>query len=244
MKKNTTLSLAVFLVSTNSYGQTTKVTEIGISQLFIWNETTIFDTYSGTRATNKTGQSWSYGTSINYSHGLSKNVYANIGLGYFNQRFGIHRGFDFYEPNVATGLFYTTEYYSYKALHYFGGLGYRKNISQKHKKILPLNSEIRLLALYNIFNTFQQVFRHDYGSDLFGNPNPQIRKSKYRYGSSLTLKGELVSPVGKKLKAGLDLVFPVYNRWRKDVIFKEDAEGYHGTDFSFGTSINLIYNLN
>lgn len=242
--RNATLSLAILLFAAYSYSQTTKICEIGISQLFIWNKTTIYDTYSGARASNKTGQSWSYGTSIHYSHGLTKHVYANIGIGYFNQRFGIHRGFDFYEPNTATALFYTTEYYSYQSLHYFGGLGYRKYISQQYKKSLLLNSEIRLLALYNIFNTFQQVFRHDFGGDLLGNPNPQIRKNKYHYGSSLTLKGGLVIPAGRKFKAGLDLVFPVYNRWRKDAIFKEDASTFHGTDLSFGTSINLIYNLN
>ncbi|MET0635304.1 MAG: hypothetical protein ABWZ25_04715 [Chitinophagaceae bacterium] len=244
MKAHTPFVLTIFLVSIKSSSQPIKISEFGISQLFLWNKTAIFDAYSGARSSRKTGQAWSYGTNINYSHSFYKNVYANIGLGYFHQRFGIHRGFDFEEPTTATGLFYNTDNYSYKTLQYFGGLGYSKRIARQNKKIIPGNSEIRLLVLYNIFNTYQQMFQHEFEGNFLNNPNPQIRKSKYYYGSSLTVKGGLVSPVVKRIKVGIDLVVPVYNRWRKDAIFREDPDKYHGTDFSFGTSINFIYDLN
>lgn len=71
-----------------------------------------------------------------------------------------------------------------------------------------------------------------------------VRKTNYHFGSSITVKGGLLCPLSKKIKAGVDLVLPVYNRWRKDFIFKENPDDYYGADFSIGMSLNLIYNLN
>lgn len=225
-----------------SVAQTNRFQEISVTQSFIWNKTTIYDTYSGARARNKTGKAWSYGTNVNYSFGLNKKLYANAGIGYFNQRFGIHRGFDFYEPNVVTGLFYTTKNYSYKSFTYFGGIGYRIQLVGMKTKVLPENTEVRFLALFNIYNTFQQEFDNGgYHDPYYG--NPQKRRNSYYYGTSLFLKGGLVRPIYKNFKIGVDLAVPVYNRWRKDEIFRENTSDFHGTDFSIGTSINLIYNL-
>ena len=87
------LLLSVFLIFYfKNFSQTKKLNEISVSQLFVWNKTTIYDTYSGARARNRTGNAWSYGTNINYSAGVSENIYFNIGIGYFNQRFGIPGG--------------------------------------------------------------------------------------------------------------------------------------------------------
>jgi hypothetical protein len=239
-----TLLVVTFLFFTGlTVAQPKKIQEITISQLLVWNKTTIYDTYSGARASNKTGKAWSNGINVNYSFGINKYLFANVGIGYFNQRFGIQRGFDFFEPNVTTGLFYSTKKYAYKSFHYFGGMGYRKIIASKSKGIIPQNSEFRFLALFNLFNTFQQVFQHDFNGNLFGNPNPQIRKLNYQYGSSVFLKAGIVRPIFKHFKLGIDLLLPVYNKWRKDEIFKENTNEYHGADFSIGTSLNLIYNL-
>ena len=238
------LFLLVVFSTTNRFAvaQTNKFQELSISQLFIWNNTTIYDTYSGARASDKTGKAWSNGTNVNYSFGLYKKVYANIGIGYFNQSFGINRGFDFYEPNVVTGLFYTTKKYSYKSFNYFVGIGYRVKIKNKKGKVLPVNSEVRFSAIGNFYNTFQQEFDNGgYHDPYYG--NPQRRNSNYQYGTSIHLKAGIVRPIYKKLKIGIDLIVPAYNRLRKDEIFRESTTEYHGVDFSIGTSINLIYNF-
>ena len=244
MKKSTTLTFILLLLYTHSRSQQTRISEIGISQLFIWNRTTIHDIYSGSRTAGRNGDSWRVGTNVNYSFSLSKNFYATVGAGYYNQRFNIHRGFDFHEPNVVSGIFYTTKNYAYKSLLYFGGLGYRIHITPTRKATFPANSEIRLMVLYNAFSTFRQEFRHNFDDNFLGNPNPMVRKTNYHFGSSITVKGGLLCPLSKKIKAGVDLVLPVYNRWRKDFIFKENPDDYYGADFSIGMSLNLIYNLN
>ncbi len=225
------------------FAQSKKLQELSISQLFLWNKTTIYDVYSGARAADKSGNALSYGTNASYSFGLGKKLFATLSLGYFNQRFGIKRGFDFYEPNVVTGLFYTTKSYSYKSLNYFGGIGYQVKIKRVNRKILPVNSEVRFYAIVNFYNSFQQEFQHDFEWNLFENPNPQIRQRSYHYGTSFYLKGGIVRPVYEKLKIGIDMVVPVYNRLRKDEIFRESTSEYHGINLSIGTSINLIYTL-
>lgn len=229
--------------NTFAFGQTNKIQELSVSQLFLWNNTTIYDTYSGARASNKTGNAWSYGTNANYSFGLTKKLFVAVGLGYFNQRFGVNRGFDFYEPNNVTGLFYTTKKYSYKSFNYFGGIGYRVKIKKIKGKIIPVNSEVRFSAIANFYNTFQQEFQHDFGANFLGNPNPQTRNNSYQYGTTIQLKAGVVRPIYKKFKIGIDLVMPVYNKLRKDEIFKENPQEYHGVNFSIGASVNLIYNL-
>ncbi|MCZ2140391.1 MAG: hypothetical protein LC096_03275 [Bacteroidia bacterium] len=240
------LPLLILFSITNRFAiaQTDNFQELSISQLFIWNSTTIYDTYNGARAKDKSGKAWSNGTNLNYSFGLSKKLFANIGFGYFNQRFGIHRGFDFYEPNVVTGLFYTTKTYSYKSFNYFGGVGYRIKVKSKNENILSVNSEIRFSAIANFFYTFQQEFQHDFGENFLENPNPQIRKRSYQYGTSVHLKGGISRPIYRKIKIGVELTVPVYNRLRKDEIFRENTSEYHGINFAIGTSINLIYSLN
>lgn len=45
------------------------------------------------------------------------------------------------------------------------------------------------------------------------------------------------------MKIGIDLVMPVFNKLRKDEIFKENPAEQHGINFSLGTSINLFYDL-
>lgn len=217
---------------------------MAISPVLVWNKTTVFDIYSGARAANKTGNAVSTGININYSRTIYKNLFVKIGAGYLKQKFGIKRGFDFEETRFVTRLFYTTKYYAYDCLNYFGGIGYNKSFSKINSKILPNNSEIRLIAIYNFFNTYKQEFKHDFNNDLFGNLNPQIRIENYYLGNSLVLEAGIYRPIGKQFKVGLDILFPVYNKWRKDKIFKEDMNEFYGSGFSMGSSINFIYHIN
>lgn len=227
----------------HSFCQSLRVNEILVSQTMIYNKTTVYDIFSGARSRNETGTAVSNGVNLNYSKTIYKNVYAKIGFGYFKQKFGIHRGFDYEEPVTGTRLFYTTKYYSYHTLNYFGGIGYNKILSKSKSKILPKNSGFRFLAVYNFFDTYKQEFKHDFGGNLFGNPNPQIRKDNYSFGSSIGLQAGINRPVYKNFGIGLDILLPVYNKWQKDKIFKENMSEFHGSDFSIGTSVNLIYNI-
>lgn len=234
------LSLMLSNFFYHSFCQSLPVNEISLSQTWIYNKTTIYDIYSGARARNKTGTAISNGVNLNYSRTIYKNFYAKIGFGYFKQKFGIHRGFDFKESGTA--LFYTTKYYAYHTFNYFGGIGYSKSLSKDHGKILPKSSGFRFLAVYNFFNTYKQEFKHTYNS-VGGSINPKIRKDNYSFGRSLTLQAGVNRPLYKDLRIGLDILFPAYNRWRKDKIFKENMNEFHGSDFSIGTSVNLIYQI-
>jgi hypothetical protein len=242
MKKLLTLT-QFSLLALRCLSQNNEVNELAISQSFIWNNTTVYDAYSGARATNKSGTSVSSGINLNYSKTLYKNFYAKIGIGYFKQKFGIHRGFDFEQPNVVTGLFYTTKYYAYRSLNYWGGIGYNKLFMRNHGKILPKNSGFRVLVVYNFYATYKQEFKHDFDGNLFGNPNPQIRKENYSLGNSLGLQAGFNRPLFKKVGIGIDLLLPIYNKWRKDRIFRENINEFYGSNFSIGTSLNLIYNF-
>ncbi len=209
----------------------------------IWNKTKIYDIYSGARATNKTGTGTSYGINLNYSKTICRNLFAKVGIGYFKQKFGIHRGFDFKETNTVTGLFYTTKFYSYHSLNYFGAIGYNKILSKNTGKILPKNSGFRFLAVYNFFDTYKQGFKHDFDNVFLGNVNPQIRKDNYSFGSSIVLKAGVNRSLYKNWGVGLDLLIPVYNRWRKDKIFRENMNEFYGSDFSIGSSVSFIYHF-
>lgn len=226
-----------------SIAQNKRVNEIAATGTYIYNKVTVFDIYSGARARNRTGTVIGNGANLSYARTIYKNFYAKVGFGYFDQTFGIHRGFNFKETVTQTKLFYTTKHYSYYSLNYSGGIGYNALISKGKSKILPKNSAFRFLLAYNRFNTYKQVFEHDYGGNLFGNPNPQIRKDVYLLGSSVVLQTGLNVPVYKGFGIGIDLVAPVYNRWRKDEIFKDDMSEFHGADFSIGSSISINYNF-
>ena len=244
MKKS---RLLLFTILTNfpafCISQNIHVNEIAISPALIWNKTTIYDIYSGARAKNKTGTALSRGINLNYSKTIYKNFYAKIGIGYFNQKFGVHRGFDFEETVTGTRLFYSTQYYSYHTLNYLAGMGYSILLSKNKSKILPKNSAFRLLALYNIYNTYKQEFKHD-GNFSGGNINPQIRKENYSLGNSIILQAGINRPLHKNFSTGLDILLPVYSKWRKDFIFRENMNEFHGSGFSIGSSINFIYHLN
>lgn len=231
------LSIILFIISLNlvCFSQASTINEFGLSTSLIWNKTTIFNSYSGARAKDITGTALSNGINLNYSRSIYKNFHAKVGIGYFKQKFGIIRGFDFKETVITTGLGYSTKYYQYKNLQYTLGIGYNK--------LLTKNYVIKLCATYNYLNTFQQEFRHTLSGAL-GNTNPQIRKENYYFGSYFNLEGGVSKKVYKKFSVGLDILFPVYIKWRKDEIFREDFNEFYGSDFSIGTSINLIYSFN
>lgn len=229
------LIAVTILISKISFCQSEKINEVALSTNFVWNNTTIFNSYAGARAKDISGNAWSNGVNLNYSKTLYKNFYAKIGIGYFKQKFGIVRGFDFEETVTLTGLGYSTKYYHYKNIQYIIGAGYIKP--------LPKNYILNFGATYNYLNSFQQEFRNTGSSNFLGNRNPQKRDDNFHFGSYLNFQIGVKKNFYKKISLGLDLICPVYNKWRKDEIFREDVNEFYGSNFLIGTSINLIYQI-
>ncbi len=228
-----------FVKSGKVFCQTQKVNELGITGTYLWNKTTIFNVYSGARAKNITGEAFSSGFNLNYSRTIYKNFFARVGVGLFNQRFEIVRPFDFDQTGGAlTKILFSTKYYSYSTLNYSGGIGYNWDL-KKYK--------LRLIGLYNLFTTYKQEFRSD-ASDIFtstyGHTNPQIRKDKYTFGHSVFMQLAIKRNLGKNFGIELSAVLPLYTKWKKDEIFKEDTNAFYSPDASLGGAFSFIYQFN
>lgn len=235
MKSLLIICSTIFIYSI-SFSQKTKVNEIALSTTFVWNKTTILNSYSGARAKDITGNALSSGININYSRSIFKDFYTKIGIGYFKQKFGVQRPFDLKQTVVTASILYSTKYYLYKNLHYFFGLGYEKALRHDYN--------LHFCLTYNRFDTYNQEYKHNFSDDYLGNINPQIEKQNYHFGQSLISQFGVSKKMYKNYKIGLDLLVPLKNKWRKDEIFREDSNEFYGSGFSIGGSINLIYSFN
>lgn len=227
-----------FTKSEKAFCQTQKVNELGITGTYIWNKTTIFNVYSGARAKNITGEAFSSGFNLNYSRTIYKNFFARVGVGLFNQRFEIVRPFDFDQIPAGTKILFSTNYYTYSTLNYLGGGGYNWRLRKYN---------LRLFGLYNFFRTYKQEFKsnaNDIFTSTYGIANPQIRKDKYTFGHSFLMQVAIKRNFGKNFGVELSAVLPVYTRWRKDEIFKEDTNEFYSPDASFGGAFSFIYQFN
>ena len=240
MQRKRLLSFVLFLFSFSfSFCQSGKINEVGVATTIIWNKTTIFNSYSGARAKDITGEAVSSGLNLNYSRTIYKNLFGRIGVGIFKQKFGIVRPFDFDETGgTSTNILYSTKYYSYSNFNYFGSLGYNWDLKKHYA--------VRLLASYNFFDTYRQEFRHDFATSysIYGHTNPQIREKNYKFGTSIFVQPSIKKDINKNFGIELSLVLPVYNKWRKDIIFREDMNEFYGSNFSIGGILNLIYKFN
>ena len=237
MNKLLLIYLCVFCNLNFCFAQNKKINEVAFSSTFIWNNTTIFNSFSGARGKDITGNALSNGFNINYSKSIYKNFYGKIGIGYFNQKFGIKRPFDFKETVIDTKLLYSTKNYSYKNINYFIGVGYQKAISKK----IDLHTSLT----YNFYNTYKQVYKTS-GEKInsLGNSNKQIENQKYYQGENLIFQLGASKQIYKNYKIGVDVLMPFKDKWRKDEIFREDSNEFYGSNFSIGTSINLVYSFN
>lgn len=210
------------------FGQKNKKGELGISVPVVWNTTEIYNSYSGARAKNISGCAMSYGANLTYSKNIYKSFFATIGIGYFMQKFGIKRPFDYNDP--ATNLLYWTDNYYYQCLQYIGGIGYNHTLNK--------NYQLTGTLTYNQFNTFRQVFKPDWGS-----PDAQVENKKYSFGKSIIISGGVNRTLTKRLSIGINILFPVYNQWRKDIIFRENANEFHDSKIVIGAAITASFSL-
>ena len=233
MKHLLFLLTTIFFFS-QSFGQRNDSdNQIGLSIPIIWNTTEIYNIYSGARADYISGSAVSYGININYLQKIFKSIYVTGGIGYYNQRFGIKRPFDF-NGDTITNLGYYTEHYAYSSINWFVGIGYRHWLNATYS----LSGSIAL----NSYHTFSQKYTPNAFSG-YEYKKYQVEKRNYSLGKSLNLNAGVNRKISQKLLAGVELVIPVYTNWKKDRIFRENENEFYNSNFSMGTNICIKYNL-
>lgn len=181
------------------------------------------------------GTSLGYGVNLNYSFRPAfmikdKHILLNIGAGYFKQRFDLVRPFDYVSP--LQPIFYT-DFYSYHCWQLSAGLTYNYPLSKNY--FLSGN------LCYNWLNSFRQEYtptsNHGYGELT------QVNHNRIDFGNTLMLALGLNRNLGKRFSFGLNVLVPLYIRWRNDKIFKDDPTEFSHPKFSLGLNISVVYYL-
>jgi hypothetical protein len=214
--------------------QNSKLKTIGISIPVIWNKSE-GTYYALGRRINPEGKAVSYGLNIVYKRTLYKNLFGIAGIGYFRQKFGIQRPFDFTPPDSIKPVFYTKKY-MYNTIQLTLGIGYQLPISNA----LALNGAIS----YNLYNSYRQK----YAPVFFFEDYRQINHKSIALGSMInaTVGGEI--KLTKKVSAGIDLIIPVSTNWNNDEIFfrynnADDTQQIGRTKSSYGAAIICNYHF-
>lgn len=206
--------------------------QVGLSIPAIWNNTEVFNVYSGARARYISGKAISYGLNANYTQFLFRGLFVTGGVGYFNQNFGVERPFDFNGDYTALG--YHTKRYTYSSIHLLVGAGYQFLLNKHY--LLAAG-----LTFNQLFSYRQKYVPAFFSGDQF--KKFQIEKSFSSFGQFIYLSIGTSRKINQRFSAGADLVFPVYTKWRKDRIFREDEAEFYRSKFGFGMNFSLKYNL-
>lgn len=198
---------------------------ISISTPFIFNVVEITDNFGPHQQIG--GNAFGYGVNFKCNFRpnilrLNKNLSFKVGVGYFRQQFNLERPFHFDSP---IQILYYTDNYSYDNLQWILGLAYKNPLKQKNY----LNIEL----LYNGLNSFRQKYNTSSGGSA---QESQIESDRYNYGCIITISTGLQKDIGddKRYSVGLNLIMPIYTKWRKDSIFDDDPTEYCHPKFSLG----------
>jgi len=177
------------------------------------------------------GSALGYGINFNYSFQpkfliKDKHFTLIIGAGYFIQRFDVRRPFSYNSP---IEIIYYTDYYLYHCWQWIGGLTYS----------YPLN-KYNLVAnmSFTQFYSFRQEYtptRKDFST--------QVNSDKIDFGKMLSLSVGVNRYLGKRFLLGLNLLIPIYSRWRNDRIFNDDPATFYQPESSVGLYISVAYHL-
>ena len=180
----------------------------------------------------------SLGTAINLNYSFhptllikNKNILTNVGVGYFNQRFNVKRPFDYNSP--LQPIFYTRNYV-YHGLQGILGLSYNYTIGGKY------------FLTTNLSYTWMRSFRQDYtptSNHGYGELT-QVNHNQIDFGNILLFAIGLSRNLGDKFTIGLNVLAPIYTRWRNDKIFKDDPSEFSNPGSSLGSSLSISYRLN
>lgn len=233
MKKIFLLLMALGLIQ-QSFCQKSRANEqIGLSIPIIWNNTEIFNVYSGARAKFISGSAVSLGVNFNYSRNIFKNIFFVGGIGYYKQNFGIVRPFDF-NGDTTTKYGYHTKKYSYGNINSIIGLRYNHELNRNYS----LCGSLLFNGLYSIHQKYIPISLTNYAIKKY-----QVESNSFSFGRMLNLNLGANRKISKKLSVGVDLVLPLYTRFRKDRIFQENANEFYHSKFSIGTNISIKHNL-
>ena len=229
---NTIIFIGVFV---NAFGQGS----INFSIPFIINSVRMENNWSPPTAINRkkyfNGTSLAYGANLTYSFRpnsiiKNENMCLLIGIGYFKQRFDIERPFNYDSP--LQPIFYT-DHYSYHCLQTIIGIGHKYPIKDK----FHLSSNL----LYSWLNSFRQDYtptsNHGYGKLT------QTNNSNINFGHTILLEFGAYRQLNSKLSSGLNILVPLYTRWRNDIIFNDNPSEFSNPKFSVGLSLSTTYRL-
>lgn len=217
----------------NSFCQKRKLNDqLGLSIPILYNNTKILNVYRGARANYVSGNALSYGINLNYSRAIRKGFFVTVGIGYFNQNFGILRNFDFNGDSTKFG--YATKRYSYNSVNWILGPGYCIELNKNYS----LHGSLLFNGLYS--------FRQKYIPNTLTNlafKKYQVETRSFSFGQMLNLNLGTSKKISQRLSIAADIVLPVSNRWRKDRIFRENEGEYNSSRFCVGTNLSVKYNL-
>jgi hypothetical protein len=201
--------------------------KLELSVPLIYNKTTIYNIFSGARATYLSGSAISKGLNINYQKKVTGNFFLLAGLGLFTQQFGIERPLNYDDP---TNLLFYTKWYKYYTFQLTGGIGYEKHVSNRYS--------FRTIVSYNSLETYKQNYKTLYSSNA-ATQETQISHAKYHFGEMLNIQPGISMLLYKNVECGVDLLIPCYTRYRKDQTFDEDPDEYYHSTFSLGLNLHL-----
>lgn len=205
---------------------------IALSVPILWNDTKIFNVYSGARATYLSGKAVSRGINAAYIRPVAHQLALIIGAGYFRQNFGIVRPFSF-NGDTATKLLYHTKKYSYSNLDI--QLGARYNLKVSNRLYLPFS-----LIHHSLFSFRQKYIPAAYSGQQF--KNIQIGNRFLFFGQMLNLQAGAGFKISRRLATEAGFTWPFLTRWRKDRIFDENERGYQHSRRTAGINLSLLYN--
>ncbi len=215
---------------------------LSVSFPTIWSNVKVMDNWTPPTALNYKeyldGSAFGYGVNINYTFQprlviKDKHFFVNIGTGYFNQRFDVSRPFNY---NSFLFIPYYTDHYAYQCLNFSVGLTYKYPLGKKYFLISDL--------FYYQLNSFRQSYTPTYSSPNRGFDGfTQFNSDKINFGRMISLSLGVKRDLGQRLYLGVQIVSPVYTRWRNDNIFDDDPSTFSSPGFSLGTSITIGYHL-
>ncbi|MCZ8021536.1 MAG: hypothetical protein O9302_07155 [Cyclobacteriaceae bacterium] len=212
---------------------------LSISLPLIFSKVKIKDNWTPSTAPNYKeylgGTAFGHGFDLEYTFHpgfliKDRHFSVNVGVGYFKQRFNIKRPFNYdsqFEP------IYYTDNYLYHSWHWMGGLTYTYSF---------INYTLIANVSYRQLRSFQQEYTPANARSSYGFIT-QVNRNQFDFGKILSFDVGIRRRLGERFLIGLNIIAPVYTRWRNDSIFNDDTATFSKPEFSLGTSLNVSYNL-
>ncbi|HYF68097.1 MAG TPA: hypothetical protein VD884_08175 [Ohtaekwangia sp.] len=235
--KHLLLKAFIFLIAGTSWGQSS----LSLSAAMIRGNVKVKENWIPAtgpgRKAYRTGSSTSSDIYIHYSFRpraiiKNKNIWVDIGSGYFFQRFDVKRPFNY---RSTAEIIFNTDHYSYLCYHGNVGLTYSNTFNSK-KYFMTYN------VTYRILKSFQQNYTPRYSTGTEGFIT-QRERLQINFGNMISLSIGLNRRLGNRFSIGANVIAPVYTRWRNDEIFNDDPATFFKPKFSLGASLSVSYNF-